>query len=185
MRDELEQQLEHDFPFMKRDGSDDIYQKYGCECDNGWYELIHELCQKITDRFACDGKEPSIEVLQVKEKFGGLRFYYKFDKSDVPPVIVDFLGSGTSISLSPNNEDPDNSDNLNNKTEELKKDIRRIVTEYEQKSKTVCEVCGALGEVRTNMPWIRTLCESCHLKRIKTDEETMKKRAADKASKQS
>lgn len=181
MRDELAQQLELDFNFMKRDGGGDenIYQKWGFECDNGWYDLIHELCQKITDRFARDGKEPGIEVLQVKEKFGSLRFYYKFDKTDNAPLIVDFLGSGASLILSPDKDDPDK------KTDELRKDIRRIVSEYEQKSKTVCEICGASGEIRTNMPWIRTLCEDCHIKRIKRAEETQKKREADKASKQS
>lgn len=177
MKNELEQQLGRDFPFMRRAGGDDenIYQKYGMEFDNGWYDLIHELCQKITDRFARDGKEPNIVILQIKEKFGGLRFYYKFEGSDETIQAIDFLESGTSVRFSP---DDNNSDD---ETKALRKDIRKLVNEYEQKSKTVCEICGAPGEVRTNMPWIRTLCESCHLKRIKKDEETKKKREADNA----
>ena len=184
MRDELEQRLERDFPFMKRDrnGEESLYQKWGCECDNGWFDLIHELCQKISDRFERDGKEPNIIVLQIKEKFAALRFYYKFEGSKDSIQALDFLDSGISIRFSPGEN---NSDRADDETAALRKDIRRLVNEYEQKSKTVCEVCGALGEVRTNMPWIRTLCESCHLKRIKINEETMKKRAADKASKQS
>ena len=43
---------------------------YGFECGDGWFDLIWDLCEKI---------EPIVDkdfnVFQVKEKFGGLRFY--------------------------------------------------------------------------------------------------------------
>lgn len=42
---------------------------WGFDCDDGWYKLIDKLCssiEKISDK---------VEVIQVKEKFGGLRFY--------------------------------------------------------------------------------------------------------------
>jgi hypothetical protein len=43
---------------------------FGFECGNGWFELIKELCEKLK---ALDLKD--FRVQQVKEKFGGLRFY--------------------------------------------------------------------------------------------------------------
>jgi hypothetical protein len=36
------------------------------ECDDGWYNLINDLCSKLS---------LDVEATQVKEKFGGLRFY--------------------------------------------------------------------------------------------------------------
>jgi hypothetical protein len=44
---------------------------FGFDCGDGWFTLIRELCQKIV---ALDPESNCIAV-QVKEKFGGLRFY--------------------------------------------------------------------------------------------------------------
>lgn len=46
------------------------------ECSLGWYDLIYSLCQdirKILEK--CPELKKTFGVLQVKEKFGGLRFY--------------------------------------------------------------------------------------------------------------
>jgi len=40
--------------------------------DDGWYDLINDLCKKITDTGI------GVTVVQAKEKFGGLRFYVDF-----------------------------------------------------------------------------------------------------------
>jgi hypothetical protein len=39
------------------------------ECADGWFHLINDLCVKLNDI------SPNVEVVQVKQKFGGLRFY--------------------------------------------------------------------------------------------------------------
>jgi hypothetical protein len=46
------------------------------ECGNGWYELINVLCS-IIERRQLRGSVPSddVQITQIKEKFGGLRFY--------------------------------------------------------------------------------------------------------------
>lgn len=52
MKDELELKLQEDFPFMKQNHVNDesnIYRRWGCECSGGWYDLIHDCCQAITD----------------------------------------------------------------------------------------------------------------------------------------
>ena len=53
MNAQLEQQIQADFPFMKLnkiDGEENLYRRWGCDCDDGWYNLIHDMCQAIADR---------------------------------------------------------------------------------------------------------------------------------------
>ena len=98
MKERFEKQLQSDFPFMQqnRDKKErNIYRKWGCECSSGWFELIYELCQRITNRYAEEGipaNEIDLEILQIKEKFGTLRFYYKFKGVSGELQAIDFLG---------------------------------------------------------------------------------------------
>ena len=47
---------------------------WGIDCNNGWYWLIDKLCEKL--QYDIDNNnQPQIEATQVKQKFGGLRFY--------------------------------------------------------------------------------------------------------------
>ena len=44
------------------------------ECDEGWYDLLFDLCSKIQEH--CDKEKcQQVVALQVKEKFATLRFY--------------------------------------------------------------------------------------------------------------
>ncbi len=47
---------------------------FGFECGDGWLDLIWTLCENIEK--VIELSDPmGFEVIQVKEKFGGLRFY--------------------------------------------------------------------------------------------------------------
>jgi hypothetical protein len=52
---------------------------FGLECGDGWYKIIDALCQSIQNHVDSDYQgclvTGQVEALQVKEKFGGLRFY--------------------------------------------------------------------------------------------------------------
>jgi len=48
--------------------------------------------------------------------------------------------------------------NLESFTEEIKESMRKFVSEIENKSAHVCEVCGKKGKLRNELPWIKTLC---------------------------
>tara|TARA_Y100000310_G_scaffold234485_1_gene237473 strand:+ start:5057 stop:5482 length:426 start_codon:yes stop_codon:yes gene_type:complete len=48
---------------------------FGFECDDGWFDLINELCRLIVFEMKYNSTS-NVEVTQVKEKLGGLRFYY-------------------------------------------------------------------------------------------------------------
>lgn len=53
---------------------------WGFECGGGWFSLIYKLCeelQKISDETG-----HQVVASQVKEKFGGLRFYLKTGATD-------------------------------------------------------------------------------------------------------
>ena len=107
--------IEH-FPNLYR-GVDkpltDSLMGFGFECGDGWFELIKELSEKL---------EPmGVEAIQVKEKWGGLRFYLV---GGAPHEAWD------------------------------------LIEEAEEKAETICEACGAPGEVR-DRPWVVTLCDEC------------------------
>jgi hypothetical protein len=46
---------------------------WGFQCDDGWYELIRSLSLQLTD-YANTHPNAVVEVAQIKEKFGWLRF---------------------------------------------------------------------------------------------------------------
>jgi hypothetical protein len=115
----IEEILSKEFGFIRYGG---FHGKgLNVECDEGWHDLIYELCSCISNL----PYEDDFRVVQIKEKFGELRFYYD--------------GRGS-------------------------KEIDDLISEYEKKSTTVCEVCGEQGRVRdiysNGKPrsWIRTLC---------------------------
>jgi hypothetical protein len=57
---------------MSEDQIGRFYERRGAypECQPGWYRLILDLDDKI------NSIEPNYKIDQIKEKFGGLRFYY-------------------------------------------------------------------------------------------------------------
>ncbi len=63
-----------------RDGSNTLVNRYGFECGDGWFELISNFSNQAEAKVK-EMKEEGVEeiklplVLQVKEKFGGLRIY--------------------------------------------------------------------------------------------------------------
>lgn len=57
--------------------------KYGFACGDGWFKLILELCMDIN---ATD-KPYNFEVVQVKDKFGELRFYYDNGNSAIDGLV--------------------------------------------------------------------------------------------------
>lgn len=46
------------------------------ECNDGWFDLIDELCGTIAWDIE-NNRCPPVQVTQIKEKFGTLRFYYQ------------------------------------------------------------------------------------------------------------
>ncbi len=74
MTPELQNKLYNDFPTIFADRNQPTQKSllcFGLEIGDGWETLIRKLCEDIMA--SPDGK--SLRACQVKEKFGGLRFY--------------------------------------------------------------------------------------------------------------
>ena len=83
------------------------------QCDAGWHDLVVETIDAMVEAVKPDGK---FRVLQIKEKFGGLRIY-TFDAR-----------------------------------------LSAIAHAAEERSYTICETCGAPGELGDDDGWYRTAC---------------------------
>ena len=96
MKEELQDSLYNKYPriFVQKDlPSSETCMCWGVCTGDGWYNIISALCQSIQQYLDChngdgefeyrkkfhsDSHTPvrQVETVQVKEKFGGLRFYY-------------------------------------------------------------------------------------------------------------
>lgn len=72
--DAFAKHMEEQFPkmFVGKNG--------GFECGEGWWPILEALCANIQHHINWKNKQseivPQVTVAQIKEKFGGLRFYY-------------------------------------------------------------------------------------------------------------
>lgn len=48
---------------------------WGLEINDGWLNLVYELCKKLDEMTDYETGDNKFTVVQIKEKFGGLRFY--------------------------------------------------------------------------------------------------------------
>jgi len=76
MRPELDNKLFEKYPILyqsKDKPPTESLMCFGFECLSGWYKIIDELSQKIEEHNK-NAEHPTIAI-QVKEKYGSLRFY--------------------------------------------------------------------------------------------------------------
>jgi hypothetical protein len=77
---------------------DEPLDMWGLECDDGWFELVDTLCSKIQSHIDWRSKNinnaeelENLQVVaeQIKEKFGGLRFYVT-GGDDITEAFISF-----------------------------------------------------------------------------------------------
>lgn len=89
------------------------------EISPGWYSLVEELLQTI-DAIIEDYQLPQIKYTQIKQKFTGLRVYYKFeDDTEFSPSEYQLEGFAT---------------------------IRELIDTYEWIAKRTCTLTGLPGK---------------------------------------
>lgn len=169
--------LQEDFPFMRQDNvEENSYNCWGFECSGGWAQLLRECCEAIAARYAEDGiglEDIDFIPVQIKEKFGSLRFYFGYAAAPCGSAVSDFPDSGISPRFDSGNEDDDDI------TKKRRHDIKQIVWRAEEKSECTCEECGAEGVLRDDRKAgifrVQTLCDECHEKRFRVIEEKKRK----------
>ena len=77
------EKLFKDFPILYRGHKKSLQQSlmaFGFEHSDGWFNLIYTLSEKLT-------KFKDVEVAQVKEKYGSLRYYVNGGNEEVEDLI--------------------------------------------------------------------------------------------------
>lgn len=90
MRDDLRIRLVKDFPSLYSKG-------FYFECDDGWHDLLYRMSSQINEYLKnvkeedwsldTDVQKEPFKVDQVKEKFGGLRFYVSKTTDEIRNII--------------------------------------------------------------------------------------------------
>lgn len=126
------------FPGIYSDLYND-YKKYFdefiyVECDFGWYDLIRATVAEL-DRILKDIDSATLQIVTLKEKFGGLRMYYQLYDEELPSDDREVLATK----------------------------IWNVVRDAEKRSYQICEVCGTEESVESicENRWIKTICKSC------------------------
>ncbi len=144
---------------------------YIFSCNDGWFYLINNLCDNLEGYIT--EFDISIHVDQVKEKFGGLRFYYSITMGDSWKENKFY-----SIVRKIANQSPNwlrskayhyLSNHIYTKSIESRKvtlqyvddKIQDIVNNAETYSYLICEDCGMTGATQTSGGWISSLCKDC------------------------
>lgn len=147
MKLELEQQLVKTYPKIFSQYGGDPKQTcmaFGFECGDGWFDLIDTICEAIQNHNEHMNRLwPNLKfrvvAVQVKEKYGTLRFYNEF-------IYADGL------------EECDR-----DKLENYIKQVNGMISFAEFMSGRICEVCGQKGSLdRSSFP--RCRCKECENK---------------------
>lgn len=78
MDQNLEDKIMSQFPWFeaKTIWGENLGCGMGCDCDDGWYNLIHDFCKELDDFYKTKNKNINkIKIYQIKEKYGTLRIY--------------------------------------------------------------------------------------------------------------
>lgn len=94
MKEHLQNKLYERYPkiFRQKDlPANQTCMCWGIECGDGWYDIINNLCSAIQSHIDWKQKYvetyPQLEAVQVKEKFGSLRFYTNHSDSYIDGLI--------------------------------------------------------------------------------------------------
>ena len=113
------------------------------ELPAGWFDIVDVLCSDID---ALLGWEPErLEITQVKEKMGALRFYYSLEGAE--DMFIDIHTDRGIRTIVDKAEGPAFMDQ-----------IRSLVSTASLRSTTTCQDCGAMGVRAARGGWVGTLC---------------------------
>ena len=142
MTQELQDNLFEKYPQIFQDRNKSWAETRMCDgicCGDGWYDLIDKMCEYITSMIEANPHTHYTRpvALQVKEKFGGLRFYLTWVENEAAKK----------------HKAPEEKVKIMSQSE-----IDGIINFTEFLSNTTCEVCGKRGEQFSKNNWVYTRC---------------------------
>jgi hypothetical protein len=186
MRDAYSEYLLERFPhlfssFLDRYGKN---AKYQFSVSDGWYGIIFDACaevNRIIDNANDKGILVEVDTLQIKEKFGALRFYHMCQVTNEPLFSAWFRNVDEWI-----------------RTQMCKRGFAKLywkcyywrrryiyrtlyekvdsaITYAESQSTKICEKCGGEGRSCAPTGWLLTLCEKHEKETKKEYDEKWKK----------
>lgn len=158
MNEELEKKLITAYPKIFINTNKHPHESvmaFGCECGDGWYNILDDLCYalsylyeayaEVNPRECIDvGPPPQVIAMQVKEKFGELRFYYTLEFSDTFKSMQEKYPDNKGLERWAHNY-RDYCDGMIH--------LASII------SARTCEVTGKRGQTYHRGGWFKTLCE--------------------------
>ena len=159
----------------------------GRPVDKGWWGIIDQLDRDITEL------DPDYSIMQVKEKFGTLRYYADFDEPELPNGITseEVRSIGRTVSYLYGElqkiDDPEGWFGKDVefepipdwKEKQIREDyanlralrgklqpIQKLIDVAEALSAKTCEWCGSEGSMDNTGGWVLTLCDGCKTKRV-------------------
>jgi hypothetical protein len=145
MNKQLEQILYESFPLLYRGRNLDrskTNMHYGLAVGNGWFGPIYKtskvmepMLEELKAKLPPEGANDLPCLVQVKEKYGGLRFY---------------------LDCRAASKFPEGSETI--------KQLEELASKVEEDCNSICERCGhEKAKLRTEgRTWIRTLCGACN-----------------------
>lgn len=160
MNKKLELLLVKNYPIIFRNYGGDMAKTcmhWGMECGDGWFTLLNKACKDIQD--VCTAYDIEFIAEQIKEKFGGLRFYYsttnnkEYAINKIERYISRYFYKhklGREFNFL-----KDLRQNIYITPDEI---ISNIVRKAEEESYKTCEACGNPGRLYGGR-WMRVRCE--------------------------
>jgi hypothetical protein len=132
--------------------------RVGSDLPQGWTDIANRLFADL-DAMMDNVEAKKFAVIQIKEKFAGLRVYWELGKEKT--MVIDTISSGSAQRL---DKPPEKRPALFNR-------IKARVAQASQEAAQTCQRCGNGGASAGGSGWIVTLCQTC---RAQQDSEERK-----------
>jgi len=121
---------------------------------DGWTGVADRLFNDL-DAMMSDDEAATFEIVQIKEKFGGLRVYWELDGQQT--MVIDAISAHSVQHM----------ENSPARPTALFGRVRERVRQAAQQAATTCQKCGSEGATATRSGWVVTLCEACRAKKVR------------------
>ena len=115
----------------------------------GWYRIVDGLCSSLVGELGVQAAE-YVRIVQIKEKFGTLRFYYRFLADEEEDASTDEAARRADAA---GEKEP---------SDACRARVRALVDAALVESETACQRCGASGSLRNVEGYLSTLCSEHH-----------------------